>query len=159
MARQAPTLTQSEWVGYQKADSRESLECSQSPASGVEEGEVRSSNFSEDEDVSFEMPVLSGLFDHSLFKSLLHKAKNMIQLASDETSVEPRPQGQPQGGSLFSQPTLQAEVLPSPRLFMDVLKQCASPGTGLNPSSSEKKFYNAEACCCSHEQQSGAKLL
>ncbi|XP_013915016.1 PREDICTED: uncharacterized protein LOC106543505 [Thamnophis sirtalis] len=44
---------------------------------------------------------------------------------------------------LFIQPTVEKEVIPSPRFFMDVVQnQWASPGTATLPNASDKHLYN-----------------
>lgn len=110
--------------------------------SPLEEETHRDLELSEDEGLMPDQPAFAGLFCPSLFKSLLFKAKNTARLGTHLPSPDPTSETADAKDSLFSEPTTEAEVVPSPRLFLDVVqRQWASPGTGSNPSNLDKKFY------------------
>lgn len=45
--------------------------------------------------------------------------------------------------SFFSEPKPEAEVVPSPQFFVDIVSRpWATPGAGANPSSLDKQFFN-----------------
>lgn len=97
--------------------------------------------FSEDEGISSDPLPFTGLVCPDLFKSLLCKAKVITNLGSEsaQSTVD-------LGHMLFSEPTVEAEVIPSPKLFLDVVQmQWTNPGTGLSPTGAEKKLYNVAA--------------
>lgn len=56
-----------------------------------------------------------------------------------ESAPEPRDTGY----LIFSEPTVEAEVIPSPQLFLDVIqRQWGNPGTGPHPTGTERRLYN-----------------
>uniref|UniRef100_A0A8C6X389 TATA box-binding protein-associated factor RNA polymerase I subunit D n=1 Tax=Naja naja TaxID=35670 RepID=A0A8C6X389_NAJNA len=106
------------------------------------ETEKWKSDMSEDEDLTPEIPEFAGLFKPTLFSRLLFKARNTANLkeADDEDSAV-QPPMEPDG--LFGEPTMRNEVVPSPRLFLKVVqKQLESPTSGLNPLSTNCRFFN-----------------
>lgn len=77
---------------------------------------------SDNEGMTPDPSLFSGLFWPDLFKSLLHKAKGTANLGADpapETARAPADSGH----MLFSEPTFTAEVVPSPKLFLDVTQR------------------------------------
>lgn len=60
---------------------------SQSQISEEEEGQ-RELQLSDDEDMGPDQPAFTGLFQHSLFQSLLFKARNSARLGSTSTQAE-----------------------------------------------------------------------
>ncbi|ETE73867.1 hypothetical protein L345_00290, partial [Ophiophagus hannah] len=103
--------THSEWEDYGDGDCAIPYECSHSSGSDREEGEIWDLNLSEEEDLHPDQPLLA-------------------------IEVAPEPQGEPSrhGDSLFSKPVVSTEVLPSPHLFLDLVKeQCAPPAAGPRP--------------------------
>lgn len=101
--------------------------------------------FSEDEGISSDPSPFTDLVCPDLFKSLLCKAKVITNLGSE--SVPDSAQSTVDlGHMLFSEPTVEAEVIPSPKLFLDVVQmQWTNPGAGLSPTGAEKKLYNVAA--------------
>lgn len=113
---------------------------SQSPVS--EEGEIRDADLSEDQGMALKQPAFSGLFQLSLFKSLLFKAKTSAKLEAkaSSTTIHAQPTS---AETLFSEQITEAETVPAPNLFVDVVqRQWASPTSGSMPSSADKRFYN-----------------
>lgn len=100
---------------------------------------------SEDEGLPPDQPAFTGLFPQSLFKSLLLKAINTAQLGS---TSEPAP---PQSGpgsfnSLFTEPAKAVTYIPTPPLFLEVLKkQWASPGSAPVLTSTDKRNFNVSS--------------
>lgn len=70
-----------------------------------------------------DQPAFAGLFRPSLFKSLLFKAKNTARLGTHLPSPDPTSETVDDMDSLFSEPTTEAEVVPLPRLFLDVVQR------------------------------------
>lgn len=102
-------------------------------------------DLSDDEGLPPEQPAFSGLFPQALFKSLLYKAVNTVQLGSTvPESISPPVQGKL--NPLFEEPAKSITSIPTPPLFLDVLKrQWASPGSAPLPSSMDQKNFNIAA--------------
>lgn len=85
--------------------------------------EVREQDMSEDEDLSPDQPSFVGLFKPQLFCSFLHKAKSTTRLGI--TRPLPASSGEEVGPSvpLFEDPTFEAEDIPTPKLFRDVVQR------------------------------------
>lgn len=84
-----------------------------------------------------------GLFKPQLFRSLLHKAKTTTHLGVARPTPTPFGEGIASSVPLFEEPTFEAEEIPSPKLFKDVVqRQWSSPVSGPNLSTSERRLYN-----------------
>lgn len=83
-----------------------------------EEGQL-DLDLSDDEGISPDLPVSSGLFQPGLLKSLLFKAKNMANLGTTPPVSSDHPQGQKD--PLFEESTSETEVIPSPQIFVDAV--------------------------------------
>lgn len=130
------------------------MERSTAPGSGVsetsshlgEEGsvdlEMADTPLSEDEEAAPEQASSSGLFDPSLFRSLLLKAVATVNLTlvqeekpSTSTSQESNP--------LFAEKVVEDTQVPCPQVFRaSVEKQWNALATPPSPNSSEKKLFN-----------------
>lgn len=99
---------------------------------------------SEDEEKDSELSPFTGLFKLDLFKPLLHKAISITSMESETvTESDPNPGGS--GHLLFTEPAVEAEVVPSSKLFLDIVKQqWHNPGAGIPPSKTEPKLYNID---------------
>lgn len=133
--------------------SREHRSCSPSTASegsGSEEEEQKDLGFSEDEDSQVpEVPAITGLFPPAMFSSLLRKAKATAELDGtpypNQAAATPSTSGGTRKGP-FHRPQVQKEEIPTPDLFLEVLKsQWAKPGTFPTPGSNDRRFYNLNA--------------
>lgn len=119
--------------------SRESA--SQGSAAGEELGEP---GLSDDEDLFPDQPAFIGLFKPQIFRSLLHKAKITMGLglplpksSYSATGVGP--------SSLFEEPTFEAEEIPGPKMFKDVVtRQWSAPVSGPNPNTVDRHLYNLD---------------
>lgn len=101
--------------------------------------------FSEDEGMNLDPSLFTGLFKPDLLKSLLRKAKAITNLESDPV-LDSTPNPGDSGHLLFLEPIVEAEVIPSPKLFLDIVqRQWSNPGAGLPLSRSERKLYNVAA--------------
>lgn len=72
----------------------------------------------DDEGLMANQPAFVGLFQPSLFRSLLLKAKKAANMGASETAQEAAPGLGDLEDSLFSEPAVEREVVPSPRLFL-----------------------------------------
>lgn len=87
-----------------------------------------------------EVPTPRGLFRPSLFKSLF-KARTTANTGSKGTPVEPS-LGLDSTECLFSEPVLEQEVIPSPKLFLDVIQRLWSqPAEVTPPSNNDKRLF------------------
>lgn len=86
-------------------------------------------------------PAFSDLFRTALFKCLLFKAKAIANMGTSEA---------PAGASLglaatehlFSKLTPEQEVIPSPKLFFDIMqRQWIQLGSNSPPNNTDKKLY------------------
>lgn len=104
-----------------------------------EEGEIREANLSADEGMAPEQPAFSGLFQPSLLKSLLFKAKTSGNFRTKSLAAAVRPQTV-SAETIFSVQTTKAETVPTPKIFVDLVqRQWASTTSGPMPSSTDKK--------------------
>lgn len=96
----------------------------------------------EDEGLPPEQPAFTGLFPQAPFKSLLFKAVNTAQLGSGPP--EPAPQSAPGSlNPLFAEPSRPVSSIPTPPLFLNVVKkQWAAPGAAPVPSSMGRNNCN-----------------
>lgn len=96
---------------------------------------------SEDEGVAPDSLPFTGLLRPDLF----HKAKAITNLGS-ALVPEPAPSTRDSGCTLFSEPTVEQEVIPSPKLFLDVVqRQWAQPGSLPPSTGTERKLYDVAA--------------
>lgn len=79
--------------------------------------------FSEDEGLTPDQPVFTGLFHPTLFKSLLFKARNSTHLGMDHSGPEAPVASTDITEPLFSEQTMKAEVIPLPQMFIDVVQR------------------------------------
>lgn len=106
-----------------------------------EEGQ-KELELSEDEGMAPDHPTFMGLFRPALFKSLLFKAKNIVRMGADPTTSDSTLGLADPSELLFSEPATENEVIPSPKLFLDVVqRQWDLPGAHPKPNGSDKKFY------------------
>lgn len=106
---------------------------------GIDLGEPE---LSEDEGLPPDQPAFTGLFPQALFKSLMFKAINTAQLGTAPPQ-EPIPTGKGTLDPLFAEPTKAITCIPTPPLFLKVLrKQWASPGSPPVLSSMDRKNFN-----------------
>lgn len=101
-------------------------------------------NLSDDERVIPNKPATMGLFRHDLFHSLLHKAKTMANMGAligqQEGSLDPL-----DPTALFTKPVTEQEVIPLPRLFINVIQcQWSQLGFIATPSRMDRKMYTVE---------------
>lgn len=86
--------------------------------------------FSDDEGLIPDRPAFTGLFHPTLFKSLLYKAKTTAPMGVAEAPAEPPLGLQDPSERLFSEPAAEQDVIPSPKLFIDVIqRQWNQPGS------------------------------
>lgn len=96
----------------------------------------------EDEGMTPDPSPFIGLFWPDLFKSLLCKAKTITNLGP-EPGPDPALSAVDSSHMVFSEPTVENEVVPSPKLFLGIVQRhWASPGAGPPPSGTERKLYN-----------------
>lgn len=114
-------------------DTREPAEAEDSASQdSLSEGEIPvDQDLSEDEGLEPDQPSFVGLFRPQMFRSLLYKARAVTKLGGSQpsaTSTVPTPD---LASALFQESTVQAEVIPAPKLFSDVVnRQWAFPSTG-----------------------------
>lgn len=102
-------------------------------------------NLSEDEGVIPDKPVVTGLFCHKLFKTLLFKAKTMANMGAISGHSEGSMDSQDPSTLLFTEPVTEQEVIASPKLFIDVIqRQWNQPGTVPAPSGMDRRMYTVE---------------
>lgn len=81
--------------------------------------DIRDQDLLDDEDLTPDQPSFVGLFKPQMFWSLLHKAKITTHLGSPRSaSAAP---GDTPAVPLFKEPVFEAEEIPGPKLFRDVL--------------------------------------
>lgn len=113
-------------------------------ASGSEEGEIREVDLLEDEGMTPDQPAFSGLFQPSLFKSLLFKAKTSANFGSKAAAAPLRTEAV-SAETLFSEQTIEAETIATPKIFVDLVQHhWASPTSGPMPSSMDKKMFSVD---------------
>uniref|UniRef100_A0A2D4J936 Uncharacterized protein n=1 Tax=Micrurus lemniscatus lemniscatus TaxID=129467 RepID=A0A2D4J936_MICLE len=95
---------------------------------------------SDDEGLSPDLPIFTGLFRPQLFKSLLFKAKNTTWLDNTGTPPTPNITGEAED-LIFSQPVIEAEVIPVPHMFSNLVqKQWAAAASYPTPTGHDKKY-------------------
>lgn len=98
-----------------------------------------------DESAVTDKLAFTGLFKHNSIKTILNKAKNTTHLgvsATDQTTVEPKDHSE----GLFDEPVVPQEIIPVPKLFLNVVQcQWAQPGTLAMPSNNDKKLYTVDS--------------
>lgn len=84
------------------------------------------------------------LFKHTLFKSILDKAKASTHMGistPDQGTSDPSDPSQ----GLFDKPVQVQEIVPTPKLFMEVVQwQWVQPGTQVTLSGSDRRLYTVE---------------
>lgn len=92
-----------------------------------------------------DQPAFTGLFPQALFPSLLFKVVNIAQFTSEASP----PPSTPAPGSLdplFAEPAKPVMAIPTPPLFLNVIKkQWVSPGSAPSPSSNDRKNFTVAA--------------
>lgn len=120
--------------GYTRAST------SQDSTAGDDLGEP---GLSDDEDLSPDQPSFVGLFKPQVFRSLLHKAKLTTRLGISLPKAGSPEKGVGTSASLFVEPTFEAEEIPGPKLFKDVvMRQWSAPVSGPNPNALDRRLYN-----------------
>ncbi|XP_060543266.1 uncharacterized protein LOC132710656 [Pantherophis guttatus] len=115
------------------------------PSAFIDEGDP-DSDLSEDENLPPDQPAFTGLFPQALFKSLLFKAVNTARLSSPNADPVP-----PQSSSgaldlMFAEPARPITSVPTPPLFLDVVKrQWESPASAPLPSSNDKRNFQVSS--------------
>lgn len=105
--------------------------------------ELNDFDLSEDEGLLPEQPAFTGLFPQALFKSLLFKAVNTAGFSSSSTVQSSTPATPGALDPLFVEPPKAVESIPTPPLFLDVIKkQWVAPGAAPTPSATDKKNFN-----------------
>ncbi|XP_032068578.1 uncharacterized protein LOC116505453 [Thamnophis elegans] len=114
-----------------------------SESSILEDPDQEEQELSEDEDLPPDAPAFSGLFKPSLFKSILHKAKNTTQVGTKPKTMQGTSDSAPvnPNASMFNVQAPQQELVPVPDLFMDVIQsQWAQPGSQAAPSGRTRNY-------------------
>ncbi|XP_058049789.1 uncharacterized protein LOC131203498 [Ahaetulla prasina] len=114
---------------------------SEAESSPSMEDEQWDQELSEEEGFLPEQPMFKGLFRPHLFKALLSKAKAVTKqgLIGEQGAC---PEQDP-ADMLFSEPTVETETVPAPKLFLDMIKkQWEAPAALPNMSSLERRFFN-----------------
>ncbi|XP_013916936.1 PREDICTED: uncharacterized protein LOC106545019 [Thamnophis sirtalis] len=93
-----------------------------SQVSEVEEQVSRDSDLSDDEDLMPAPSSLEGLFKPVLFRSLLLKAKKVSGIPAAKPSVTMEQDKTDMTDPLFSRPIVEKDVVPSPKLFLEVFQ-------------------------------------
>lgn len=97
---------------------------------------------SEDEGMAPDTPSFMGLFRPSMFKSLLHKARFTANLGAPGVDSSPAPPAVGPHDALFQSAKTNKDVIPCPRLFLDVLQYpWGQPGSLTAPSTLDKKLF------------------
>ncbi|XP_058024086.1 lamina-associated polypeptide 2, isoforms alpha/zeta-like [Ahaetulla prasina] len=114
---------------------------SEAESSPSMEDEQWDQELSEEEGFLPEQPMFKGLFRPHLFKALLSKAKVVTKqgLIGEQGAC---PEQDP-ADMLFSEPTVETETVPAPKLFLDMIKKQWEALAALpNMSSLERRFFN-----------------
>lgn len=69
-----------------------------------------------------DLPTFLGLFQPSLFKSLLFKAKTSANLGAKVAATPARSQAM-SAETLFSENTIEADPVPTPKIFVDLVQR------------------------------------
>ncbi|XP_013917285.1 PREDICTED: uncharacterized protein LOC106545294 [Thamnophis sirtalis] len=109
----------------------------------VEEGEHLDREFSDDEGLPRDQPTAPGLFRHALFKSLLYKAKTTTHMG-EAASRESTAVGLDATERLFAEQVALQDVIPCPKLFLDLIqKQWDQPTAANPPRAGDRKLYTS----------------
>lgn len=101
----------------------------------------RDMEFFEDKGLTSERPPMTRLFQPSLFKSLLHKAKVSTNLISSDGQPESSKASRPHEG-LFKVLRAEKDFIPCPQLFSKVVQRpWGVPGSLAAPNTLDKKLY------------------
>ncbi|XP_039184041.1 bifunctional arginine demethylase and lysyl-hydroxylase JMJD6 isoform X2 [Crotalus tigris] len=107
--------------------------------------EIANMPMSEDEEAAPEQVSTSGLFDPSLFRSLLMKACTTANLTSVQEE-KPSTSTSQESNPLFAEQVVEEKQIPCPHIFRTTVeKQWTSLATLPSPSSTEKKLYNVSS--------------
>lgn len=102
-------------------------------------------DLSEAEGLTPDKPAFTGLFKPSLFKSLLFKAKTTIHMVFRATSEQAAMDLQDPSEGFFDEPAPAEEIIPSPKLFVDVIQhQWSQPSSLAAPRGSDKSLYTVD---------------
>lgn len=119
---------------------------SQTSLSEGDEQPIIDQELSDDEGLEPDQPSFVGLFKPQMFRSLLHKAQVTTGLGIPPTNPQPQPSASTFSSALFELPAVQTEIVPAPKLFLDVLqRQWKNPSTGPIPNSLDRRLYNLAA--------------
>lgn len=89
-------------------------------------------------------PTFSGLFQPSLFKPILFKAKATAKFGDKPPDTTVKPQGM-SAETIFAEQAIEAETVPTPKIFLDLVKrQWASPTSGPMSTSNDRTFFNVD---------------
>ncbi|XP_013927219.1 PREDICTED: uncharacterized protein LOC106553274 [Thamnophis sirtalis] len=89
-------------------------------------------------------PTFSGLFQPSLFKSLLFKAKVLGKFGGKPSESLVQPQAI-SSETIFADQAIEADMVPTPKTFLDLVKpQWEFPTSGPIPTSNDKTFFNVD---------------
>ncbi|XP_032076117.1 lamina-associated polypeptide 2-like [Thamnophis elegans] len=109
----------------------------------VEEGEIQDRELSGDEGFPVDQPPAPGLFRHTLFKSLLYKAKTTAHMG-EAISAESAAVGLDATERLFAEQVALQDFIPSPKLFLDLIqKQWDEPTAVKPPGSGDRKLFTS----------------
>lgn len=99
---------------------------------------------SDDDELPPDNPAFTGLFRPAMFKSLLHKARLTTNLGAAGTDTAGDSAAAGPHDALFHPSKPDKDVVPCPRLFLEVLQNpWGQPGSLTSPSSLDKKLYCA----------------
>lgn len=76
---------------------------------------------SDDEDLAPDQPSFIGLFKPQVFRSLLHKAKIITGLGLKEPQPETSADPSIPSAALFTELAFEAEEIPGPKMFRDII--------------------------------------
>lgn len=135
-AQRLAPMTQGPWTAPSQVPSQ--AQSIQSEDSSGEENQGFA--LSDDKGMTPDPSPFNGLSRPDLFKPLLHKVRTTADLGtSSMTEVSPEPRDADH--LFFVEPTVEAEVVPSPQLFLDVAqRQWGNQGTGPNPTGMKEGF-------------------
>ncbi|XP_060550599.1 uncharacterized protein LOC117655455 isoform X2 [Pantherophis guttatus] len=105
---------------------------------------VEDLEFSEDEGLTPDVPAFTGLFRPSLFKSLLHKARQITNMSVSSSATSETASTSTPHEALFSSSKPGRDFIPCPQLFSDVLQSpWSQSASSTGPNSIDKKLYCA----------------
>lgn len=143
VSRHSQSLRSQPIEGAGNGRSRAATPSNVSQGSLSEEDVILDQNLSEDEGLEPDQPSFVGLFRPQIFRSLLFKAQTTMRLGGVPSRSEANRVTIDPTSSLFEEPSIQAEVVPAPKLFSDVVqRQWSFPSSGPLPNGLDKRFYN-----------------